>query len=248
MQEMQFDDLRVAKAVQILLADYGLYSEVDDYNRVLIFEDGVFFTDEDWAYADFIVSYIGDELLMSYDVMDYRNMLIESINVMTLDEYMFDMSLCLCDSDDNVGKCFSELPTEDGYYDVYVHYNTECFSSAAKDGTVYTTEDVVNMIKADPCWDGVTKIRLMACWAGTTDVYIEIARKLKTHVKAPLGKLMVVGQWARYWVIRNEWFTIDSNLNAEEQMKQEKYQFLRMYFENDTRLSEAIQQTLWVEY
>lgn len=79
MLEICNNDLRMLNAIQILLQDYGVYSEIDEYSNTITFDRDVEFEEQDWNYIYFLVDYIGDELLLGYDFDTYRDMCIEII-------------------------------------------------------------------------------------------------------------------------------------------------------------------------
>lgn len=243
--EIQFGTLQEAKAAQVLLWDYAITSEVDEHENILFADEKIIFEEEDWNYIEAMVNYLGDELLMDYDISTYRNMFIEMFGIIELDEYVLDLSLCLCN--DELAKIHGHLPVEDGYYDVYVHYNRQFFASTRNNDIVYTTEEIAQLILEDEEWNRVDSIRLVSCFSGTTQAYQEIANIIKAPVKAPLGRIIIIPSLSKFWVVPDEWVELDASLSDEERFMAIKAYFARMYLNNDIRLSDEIQATLWVE-
>lgn len=233
-----FEDDRALVAFQIILYDYGIYSEIDYETHTIYCDEDVQLENSDLNCIEAIIGILSDDLLLGYSIETYWTMLIDVLEVITLEESIITFSLCIMQE---LVDSYELFPQENGYYDVYAHYNKICFSDLHENGTSYTAEDIAQKVLKDSDWNGTDKIRLFACNAGTTEAYKIIARILNVPVKAPLGKVVAIPTKHQCWVIPDSWLKDPSDDNELKRL------VARLYMTNDAALSSEIQRTLWVE-
>lgn len=236
MHELEFlNDLEI-KAAQIILYENNISYSVD--GLTIIYDDYFSFGEYEYTYLDFIIEYFENEL-RNYDTHECWEIIHNDIAIYDLDELIDELSLCALPPSDRIALYYDLLPTEEPYYDVFIHYNKTNFAGVKNGQRITTKEDVIYTIQNDDEWDGISPIRLMSCYAGCTIVYEEIAKALGVPVKAPLGKVVCMQSQHRYWVILDDW--IEDETEWHEAM-------WKMIIENNPLLSDECQSDLWVEF